>query len=161
MPHFRLENNQRSQQDDFWTHPEVKTIFEGLEWFFPRSNRSTNAWNRCFCMLTRKIESESWAEANAQTKIDNQSIEVAADSKQTLTCPHFFSTDTLVFQIDFPVDQKLPSINQRSSRKIKGKKVKLFLASRQVKSRWKLSFRWLQTTLKWKFQKSVTQSSRV
>ena len=58
-------------------------------------------------MLTRKIESESWAEANAQTKIDNQSIEVARGAKQTRTCPslitsngvvHYFKTsDDLLF----------------------------------------------------------------
>ena len=44
-------------------------------------------------MLTRKIESESWAEANAQTKIDNQSIEVARGAKQTRTCPSFITSN--------------------------------------------------------------------
>ena len=44
-------------------------------------------------MLTRKIESESWAEANAQTKIDNQSIEVARGAKQTRTCPSLITSN--------------------------------------------------------------------
>ena len=44
-------------------------------------------------MLTRKIESESWAEANGQTKIDNQSIEVARGAKQTRTCPSLITSN--------------------------------------------------------------------
>ena len=36
------------------------------------------------------IESEYWAEANAQTKINNQSMEVVPGPKQTSYSPRFF-----------------------------------------------------------------------
>ena len=41
------------------------------------------------------MQSESWAEANAQTKIDNQSIEVAPGPKQIAPCPQFLYPDSV------------------------------------------------------------------
>ena len=41
----------------------------------------------------------------------------------------------VVFRTEFLVDQKLPPVNQWTSRKVDGKKVKFFLARRQVKEK--------------------------